>query len=99
MSTAVADTPKPITSRKDPRFEVTMYKYVGVENAWTLDFYQSHGGYETAKKVVTTMQPTDVVNVWMKLLLKPSPMTITVYDATQTNSIAPKDLSDMKGTA
>lgn len=62
MSTAVADTPKPITSRKDPRFEVTMYKYVGVENAWTLDFYQSHGGYETAKKVVTTMQPTDVVN-------------------------------------
>ena len=58
---AVAEKPKPITSRKDPRFEVTLYKHVGVEGAWTLDYYLSHGGYEAAKKALTTMKPADVV--------------------------------------
>jgi NADH-quinone oxidoreductase subunit F len=58
--TAVAEIPKPITSRKDPRFEVTMYRYVGVEGAHTLDFYRSHGGYEAARKALA-MKPEDVI--------------------------------------
>jgi len=62
MSDAVADKPKAITSRKDPRFEVTMYKYIGIENSHTLEFYKSHGGYEAAKKAITTMSPTEVVD-------------------------------------
>ena len=61
MSDAVAERPKPITSRKDSRFEVTMYKHVGVENAWTLDYYLEHGGYEAAKKALK-MEPKEVVN-------------------------------------
>ncbi len=61
MSDAVAERPKPITSRKDSRFEVTMYKHVGVENAWTLDYYLGHGGYEAAKKALK-MEPKEVVN-------------------------------------
>ncbi len=51
-----------ITSRHDPRFEVTMYKYMGVENSHKLDFYEQHGGYQTAKKALTTMQSVDIVN-------------------------------------
>ncbi|HHO56898.1 MAG TPA: NADH-quinone oxidoreductase subunit F, partial [Trueperaceae bacterium] len=51
-----------ITSRHDPRFEVTMYKYIGMENSYQLDFYLDHGGYEAAKKALTTMQSVDVVN-------------------------------------
>ena len=58
---AVMDKPKPITSRNDDRFEVTMYKYVGVENAHTLAFYEGHGGYEAAKKALG-MKPGDVVD-------------------------------------
>ena len=61
MSDAVAEKPKPITSRKDSRYEVTMYKHVGVENAWTLDYYLEHGGYEAAKKVLK-MEPKEVVD-------------------------------------
>ncbi|NOK79089.1 MAG: NADH oxidoreductase (quinone) subunit F [Chloroflexi bacterium AL-N5] len=62
MSTAVIDKPQPITSRHDPRFEVAMYKYIGVEGSYTLDFYVSHGGYEAAKKALTTMKPAEVVD-------------------------------------
>ena len=61
MSTDTLEKPKPITSRADPRFEVTMYKYVGVDGAWTLDFYKNHGGYEAAKKALG-MKPGDVVD-------------------------------------
>ena len=61
MTTAVAEKPKPITSRADERFEVMMYKYVGVDKAWTLSFYEDHGGYEAAKKVLG-MEPGDVVD-------------------------------------
>ena len=61
MSDAVAEKPKPITSRKDSRYKVTMYKHVGVENAWTLDYYLDHGGYEAAKKVLK-MEPKEVVD-------------------------------------
>lgn len=56
------DGPTPITSRKDPRYEVTMYRYVGVEGAHTLDFYRSHGGYEAARKALTTMTSTAVTD-------------------------------------
>ena len=59
---AVADKPKPITSRKDPRYKVALYEHVGVEGAWTLDYYLSHGGYDGAKKALTTMKSEDVVN-------------------------------------
>lgn len=62
MSDTVAERPQPITSRKDPRFEITLYKHVGVKNAWTLNYYLSHGGYEAARKALTTMKPADVVN-------------------------------------
>lgn len=58
---AVADKPKPITSRSDPRYQVTMYAHVGKENAWTLDDYRSHGGYERAKRALTGMKPEEVV--------------------------------------
>ena len=61
MTTAVAEKPKPITSRADERFEVMMYKYVGVDKAWTLSFYEDHGGYEAAKKALG-MEPGDVVD-------------------------------------
>lgn len=61
MSTAVADKPKPITSRADERFEVTMYKYVGVEDAHTLEFYETHDGYEAARKALG-MEPSAVVD-------------------------------------
>lgn len=62
MSEAVADKPQAITSRHDPRYRVTLYEHVGVENAWTLDYYLGHEGYQAAKKALTTMQPEDVVN-------------------------------------
>lgn len=58
---AVMDTPRPITSRKDPRFDVTMYKHVGVEGAWTLPYYLAHGGYEGAKRALA-MKPAEVVD-------------------------------------
>ena len=61
MSATVTDKPKPITSRADERFEVTMYKYVGVEDAHTLDFYKKNGGYEAAKKALN-MEPGEVVD-------------------------------------
>jgi NADH-quinone oxidoreductase subunit F len=60
--TTVTDRPKPITSRFDPRFEVTLYKYVGVAGAHTLEAYRAHGGYEAATKALTTMTPTQVVD-------------------------------------
>ena len=62
MADAVADTPKPITSRSDPRYEVTMYKYVGVDGAHALDFYRGHGGYRAIEKAITTMTPEGVVD-------------------------------------
>ncbi len=52
----------PIVSRHDPRYEVSMYRYVGVDGAHTLDFYRSHGGYEAARKALTTMTPEQVVD-------------------------------------
>ncbi|HZW27872.1 MAG TPA: NADH-quinone oxidoreductase subunit NuoF [Trueperaceae bacterium] len=52
----------PITSRHDPRYEVTLYRYVGVPGSHTLEFYRSHGGYEAARKALTTMTPEQVVD-------------------------------------
>lgn len=63
---AVAEKPKSITSRHDPRFEVTLYKYIGVEGSHRLDFYQGHGGYEAAKKALSSMQAADVVEEMKK---------------------------------
>ncbi len=34
--------------------------YFGVDKAWTLDFYRSHGGYDTAKKAMSEMKPDEV---------------------------------------
>jgi NADH-quinone oxidoreductase subunit F len=62
----VVEKPKNITSRTDPRYEVMMYKYIGVENSHTLEFYRSHGGYETSKKAITTMKPSDVIDEMKK---------------------------------
>ena len=50
-----------IVSRSDPRFEVILYRHVGEDGAWTLDYYRRHGGYEAARKAVTTMTPAEVV--------------------------------------
>ena len=61
MADAVAERPKPITSRHDPRFEVTLYRYVGVEGAHTLDAYLEHGGYEAARKALAS-EPGQIVN-------------------------------------
>ncbi len=51
-----------INSRHDPRYQVTMYRHVGVEGAHTLAYYQQSGGYEAARKAVTTMTPAGVVD-------------------------------------
>jgi NADH-quinone oxidoreductase subunit F len=59
--TTVMEKPKLITSRKDPRFEVTLYKNVGVEGGHTLAGYLKAGGYDAAKKALTTMTPEAVV--------------------------------------
>ena len=59
--TAVAEKPQLISSRKDPRFEVTLYKYAGVKDSYKLSTYLEHGGYDAAKKAVTTMKPGEVV--------------------------------------
>ncbi|MCX7601389.1 MAG: NADH-quinone oxidoreductase subunit NuoF [Meiothermus sp.] len=42
----------PITSGKDPRFERTLYRYVGQPGCWTLDFYLAHGGYQAIRKAI-----------------------------------------------
>lgn len=34
--------------------------YFGVDQAWTLDFYQSHGGYDTARKAFAEMKPDEI---------------------------------------
>jgi len=57
----VAERPKPITSRFDPRFEVTLYRHVGVEGAHTLEHYRARGGYRAAEKALTAMTPAQVV--------------------------------------
>lgn len=62
MSDQTPAKPAPILSRHDPRYEVTMYRYVGVEGAHTLDFYRSHGGYEAARKALTEMTPVQVID-------------------------------------
>jgi NADH-quinone oxidoreductase subunit F len=59
---AVAESPKPITSRFDPRYEVTLYRYVGVEGAHTLEAYRAHGGYRAAEKALTAMSPAQVID-------------------------------------
>lgn len=51
-----------ITSRLDPRFEVVMYKHVGQDKAWTLDYYKQHGGYQTAERVLKHKQPSEVID-------------------------------------
>ena len=61
MST-VAERPPAITSRFDPRFEVTLYRHVGVEGAHALDHYRERGGYRAAEKAVTEMTPAQVVD-------------------------------------
>jgi len=60
MSDAVIDAPKPITSRFDPRFEVSLYAHVGAEGSHTLAYYQGHGGYASARKALA-MDPKAVV--------------------------------------
>ncbi|MEX2536928.1 MAG: NADH-quinone oxidoreductase subunit NuoF [Trueperaceae bacterium] len=62
MSDAVAERPTPIVSRSDPRFEVTLYRHVGIEDAWTLDYYLGHSGYAAARRSLTTMTASEVVN-------------------------------------
>jgi NADH-quinone oxidoreductase subunit F len=61
VSDAVLDAPKPITSRLDPRFEVTLYKHVGVEGSHTLEYYRGHGGFESARKALG-MTPAGVID-------------------------------------
>ncbi len=58
----VADATTPITSRHDPRYEVVMYRHVGIDGAWTLDYYRGHGGYASARKALTTMTPAQVID-------------------------------------
>ncbi|HLR45838.1 MAG TPA: NADH-quinone oxidoreductase subunit NuoF [Deinococcales bacterium] len=62
MSAEATATQDRITSRRDPRFEVMLYKHVGVDGAWTLDYYREHGGYEAARKVLTGMTPDEVID-------------------------------------
>ncbi|MBN8161735.1 hypothetical protein J0J28_23555, partial [Vibrio vulnificus] len=50
----------PIVSGRDPRFEKTLYKHVGIKDSWTLEYYLSHGGYNAVKKALA-MTPEQVV--------------------------------------
>ena len=59
---ADSSAPTPITSRNDPRYEVVMYRHMGVEGAHTLDYYRSHGGYKSAEKALKQMTPEQVVD-------------------------------------
>ena len=59
---ADATTETPITSRHDPRYQVTMYRHVGVEGSHTIDYYLQHGGYRVAERVVTSMTPGEVID-------------------------------------
>ncbi len=61
MST-VADKPAAITSRFDPRYEITLYRHVGVDGAHTLEHYRARGGYRAAEKALTEMTPTQVID-------------------------------------
>ncbi len=61
MTDAVTEAPKPITSRSDPRFEVTLYAHVGVPGSHTLAYYRAHGGYDAARKALG-MTPAEVVD-------------------------------------
>lgn len=47
-----SDALGPIISGKDSRFVPTLYAQVGKDKSWTLDFYLSHGGYESIKKAI-----------------------------------------------
>jgi NADH-quinone oxidoreductase subunit F len=58
----VAERPRPVTSRFDPRFEITLYRHVGVEGAHTLAYYRHHGGYAAAEKALASMTPGQVVD-------------------------------------
>jgi len=60
VSEAVKEGIKPITSRHDPRFEVTLYRYVGIADSHTLAFYLAHGGYQAAQKALA-MKPGEVI--------------------------------------
>ena len=62
MSGAVTDTVERITSRRDPRVEVTLYAYVGGEGAHTLDAYLERGGYDAARRALA-MDPGEVVDL------------------------------------
>jgi NADH-quinone oxidoreductase subunit F len=61
MSDVVTEAPKPILSRFDPRFEVTLYAHVGIEGSHTLAYYRGHGGYEAARKALSRA-PSEVVD-------------------------------------
>jgi NADH-quinone oxidoreductase subunit F len=62
MADAAQEASLPITSRHDPRYEVTLYRHVGVSESHTLDYYVGHDGYKAARKALTTMTPSEVVN-------------------------------------
>ena len=51
-----------ITSRFDPRYEVTLYRHVGVAGAHAIGYYRDHGGYEAARKALTSMTQTQVID-------------------------------------
>ncbi len=53
---------QPIRSRFDPRFEVTLYRHVGVPGAHTLAYALQHGAYDAARKAVHEMTPTQVID-------------------------------------
>ncbi|MBS3934276.1 MAG: NADH-quinone oxidoreductase subunit NuoF [Truepera sp.] len=61
MNEAVKEGIKPITSRHDPRFEVTLYRHVGVAGSHTLAFYLAHGGYQAAQKALA-IKPGEVIS-------------------------------------
>ncbi len=54
VATSADPTQERITRRSDPRFEVTLYRHVGVPGAQRLAYYREHGGYEAAAKALRT---------------------------------------------
>jgi len=52
------------------RFEPVLLKNVGVEGARTLRVYESRSGYSSARKVLGTMTPTDVIDEVKKSKLR-----------------------------
>lgn len=58
-----SELPTLIQSRKDNRFEVKLYKRVGIEGVHALESYLQDGGYQAARRVYTELSREELVDL------------------------------------